>query len=512
MAIATSQEMKTIEAGAIPYGQTYLRLMQNAGDRVTDAVRERMDVKGKRCLILCGRGNNGGDGLVAAKNLKDAGAEVLAVLLHQAPVTPDAVTMFERAQESGVGIILYEENKALAEDWASSCDAAVDAVYGTGFHGTLDPVTAKLSALLRENKDALVAAVDIPSGVEADTGRAAPGAVRAGCTVTFDCYKPAHFLMEAKPYCGEVALTDIGIDPRVHEEVDFTCTHLTGEFVFSHIKRRAGDSHKGTYGRLLNLCGSVGMCGAAVMSTLGALRGGAGLTTLATVRELTVPVSVRLTESLFLPLRANGDGRASRENLPVLLGRLERSDACLLGCGLGLDEDVQALVRGVITGARCPMVVDADGINALARDIDIIKKAKAPLVLTPHLGEMSRLCGKSVSEITENRMETGRAFAKEHGVTLVLKGHNTLVFSPEGKVYLNTTGNPGLAKGGSGDILAGMIAAFLAQGLPCEIAAGCAVYLHGAAADRCAGRLSQYAMLPTDILEDLCRIFAENGR
>ncbi|MBC8570089.1 NAD(P)H-hydrate dehydratase [Zongyangia hominis] len=511
MAIATSQEMKQIEAGSIPYGQTYLSLMQNAGDGVTRVILDRMDVKRKRCLILCGRGNNGGDGFVVAKNLKDAGAELLVALLHGEPATPDAITMYERAREDGVGIVRYEENRELIEQWARDCDLAVDAVYGTGFHGELDPETQKLSGLLREGKGR-VFAVDIPSGVAANTGRVASDAVWADCTVTFDCYKPAHFLMEAASYCGEVVLTDIGIDPRVHGEVSLSHVHLTKEFVFSHLKKRPPNSHKGTYGRLLNLCGSVGMCGAAIMSALSALRCGTGLVTLGTVGELTIPVSVRLTESLFLPLCQNADGRISAQNLPIVLERLSKSDACLIGCGLGLDEDTVELTRGVIIKADCPMVVDADGINALAKDIDIIKKAKAPLILTPHPGEMSRLCGRSVSEIAANRMEIGAAFAKEYGVTLVLKGHNTLVFSPEGKVYINTTGNPGLSKGGSGDILAGMIASFLAQGLPADVAAACGVFLHGYAADRCAARLSQYAMLPTDILNDLAAIFAENGR
>lgn len=318
--------------------------------------------------------------------------------------------------------------------------------------------------------------------------------------------------MEAEEYCGEVEVCDIGIDPKVHHEVPLSHTLLTEEFVFSQLPKRAKDSHKGTYGRLLNLCGSVGMCGAAMMATTSAMRSGAGLVTLGTVEDLMVPVSVRLMESLFFPLKANKEGRISAENLPRILDRLKKSNACLIGSGLGLDEDIIKLVHGVIQQAECPVVVDADGINVLAKDIDIIKKAKAPIVLTPHMGELSRLCGRSISEIKANRIKIGQDFAGTYGATLVMKGTNTLIFSPQGQVYINTTGNPGLAKGGSGDILAGMIGAFLAQGLPADKAAACGVYLHGLAADRCAARLSQYGMIPTDLFEDLARIFVENDR
>ena len=511
MAIATSKEMKGIEAGSLQYGQTYLSLMQNAGDRVTEAIEEKMEVSVIRCVIFCGHGNNGGDGYVVGKNLLARDAKVLLVMVHKPPVTPDAVTMYERAKEAGVEIVSFEEDREEVYRWMSHCDVTVDAIYGTGFHGELDDTVKEIAALIAKS-DTCTFAVDIPSGVEANTGRVAAGAVRANYTVTFDCYKPAHLLLESAENCGCVMLADIGIDPRVHQQVPLSHTHLTNGFAFSQIKKRPRNSHKGTFGRLLNLCGSVGMCGAALMSTTAALRCGAGLVTLGTVEELTVPVSVRLTESLFLPLHANESGRISVQNLPGILEKLKTSNACLIGCGLGLDEDTVQIVQEVLRKADCPVVVDADGINALAQDIDMLKKAKAPVILTPHLGEMSRLCGKTVSQIVADRYNIGKHFAQEYDVTLVLKGTNTLVFSPEGQVYINTNGNPGLSKGGSGDILAGMIASFVAQGLPADIAAACGVYLHGAAADRCSKRLSEYGMLPTDMLTDLCHIFAENGR
>ena len=275
---------------------------------------------------------------------------------------------------------------------------------------------------------------------------------------------------------------------------------------------RAAASNKGDYGRLLCVCGSEGMAGAAVMSAGAALRCGAGIVEVALPRSIYPIVSSRLTECVYTLLDPGPDGSLPQPETDRHFSSLARASACLIGCGLGKSPAARAEVFGVIRKSAVPVVVDADGINLVSEHIDVLKEAKAPLILTPHPGEMGRLLGTGAADVQSRREECARRFAEEHRVFLVLKGAGTLVASPDGRLYRNATGNPGMARGGSGDVLAGMAGAFLAQGIePFEAAAG-AVYLHGLAGDRCASRFSQYGMLPTDMIGVLPELFHEIGR
>ena len=291
--------------------------------------------------------------------------------------------------------------------------------------------------------------------------------------------------------------------------------HAEGEglrMLQSMLRPRDAESNKGDYGRLLCVCGSEGMAGAAVMSVGAALRCGAGIVEEALPRSIYAVVASRLIEAVYTLLDPVPDGSLPPPEEEKLLASLARSSACLVGCGLGRSPAARSEVFGVIRRSTVPMVVDADGINLVAEHIDVLREAKAPLILTPHPGEMGRLLGTGAAEVQSRREECARGFAKEHNVILVLKGAGTLVASPEGRLYRNTTGNPGMARGGSGDVLAGMIASFLAQGIGAFEAAAGAVYLHGLAGDRCAARLSQYGMLPTDMIGALPDLFREIGR
>ena len=289
-------------------------------------------------------------------------------------------------------------------------------------------------------------------------------------------------------------------------------TEEGGSRLRSILRPRAAESNKGDYGRLLSVCGSEGMAGAAAMSALAALRCGAGIVEAALPRAIYPVVSLLAPEAVFTLLGLSGDGRLTDAARAALLAALSRADACLLGCGLGRGPAARELVPLVLREIRAPLVLDADGINLAAGNIDILKTARAPLILTPHPGEMARLLHSTVKEVQENREETARSFAREHGAVLVLKGAGTLVASPDGRLYRNRTGNPGMARGGSGDVLAGMIASFAAQGIEPFSAACGAVYLHGLAGDRCAARLSQSAMLPRDLIGALPELFLELGR
>lgn len=273
---------------------------------------------------------------------------------------------------------------------------------------------------------------------------------------------------------------------------------LNREYVFSHLPRRAPESHKGNYGKLLAVCGSLRYRGAAVLSTLGALRTGVGLYTLAAPECVIPAVAAHAAEAMYLPLPDAG--------LPQ---EMAKQTACLIGCGLPDSEDTARIVRDGMTHAKA-LVLDAGALSALSHDPVLLEHASCPVVLTPHPGEMSRLCGEEIAQITAHPAETALAFARRTGAVVVLKGHRTVIASADGALYENRTGNAGLARGGSGDLLAGMIASLLAQGLAPADAAACGVWLHGSAADRCAGRLSMQGMLPQDILSDLCAIFLEN--
>ena len=286
-------------------------------------------------------------------------------------------------------------------------------------------------------------------------------------------------------------------------------------FIFSLLVPRHPESHKGHYGTLTAVCGSVFYRGAASLSTAAALRCGAGIVRLASLPAVIDACAAVNPECIFLPLpeaEAGSISSKAADDILSLLTHAKGRQTCLIGCGLSLCPDTEELTFRLIRSLSCPLVLDADALNALSKHPDLLAQASQTPVITPHIGEMARLTGLSVNAITSDLDGTARSFSARYGCVTVLKGHATRVASPDGKLYINTTGNPGLARGGSGDVLAGMIAAFLAQGLAPWEAAVCGVYLHGLAADRCAARLSQYGMLPHDILIDLCEIFRENGR
>lgn len=301
---------------------------------------------------------------------------------------------------------------------------------------------------------------------------------------------------------------------------------LNAEYVFEKIPPRLPQTHKGSYGKLLIVAGSTRYRGAAALAAEGALRTGAGLVTLAAVEPVLQGILPRLPECCCLPCTMNSEGGIAAENLPALQQALKGCTAVLIGPGLGMSEDTKTLVRTLVTEAACPVVLDADGLNAAAAILNDLDPDRddpqppalprpqngAPLVLTPHPGEMGRLTGLSGEEINANREGTAAGYARANGCVLVLKGSRTVIAAPDGRIFKNKTGNPGLARGGSGDVLAGMLAGLLAQRLDAFDAAACAVWLHGSAADGAAARMGQYGMLPHDIFYDLERLFAQNGR
>lgn len=501
----TTQQMRRIEAAAVKEGLRYARLMENAGVAAARHIRDRFSVKGANVVVLCGRGNNGGDGFVIARKLYEEGAAVTVVLTAGKPVTEEATDMLALLDLQHITLLSLLEQSFLVTAALEKADVVVDAVYGIGFHGTLaDPIASLFDRINQRHLP--VVAVDIPSGLHGDSGVADPHTLLATITVTFTALKQGMATETAQPFCGQIQILSIGIEPRLVEESYFIKTDP--EEVLAQLPTRPLDAHKGSMGHILSLCGQYGMAGAAYFAAKAALRCGAGLVTAALPQSIYPIVAGMLPEAVYLPL-PESDGHITSLALATLLPRLPQYQAIVIGCGLGQSEEVRLVIEALLERATCPIILDADGINVMAPHIDKLKAAKAPLILTPHPGEMARLCSQSVEDIQANREAIAAEWAAKLGSVLVLKGHRTVIASPSEEIAVNETGNPGMATGGSGDVLAGVIAALAARGLSADIAARYGVCLHGLAGDNAAKRLSMTGLLPSDLLEELPRLFRD---
>lgn len=501
MRTATREDMQQIEQRAMAGGLSAERLMENAGTAAAHAIRIAVGAP-RETVVLCGKGNNGGDGFVIARKLAENGYPVTVILLEGEPVADPAKEAFSRCGD--IPVIRLEDEPYRAAAAVTAAPVVVDAVYGIGFHGALPKEVAQIFALTHSEKKHAFA-VDIPSGLVCDSGKRDPDTFCADMTLTFTAEKPGFTLPENAGVCGKIQVLDIGI-----AQADIDAVLAADTLSWQHVKRcfqaRRSDTHKGSYGHLLAVCGSYGMAGATILAAKAALRSGLGLLTVALPRSIYPIAAAAVPEAVFLPLPETGEGTLSETALPLLRRALKEKSALLIGPGLGRGEAVELLVGALLAEADCPMVLDADGLNALALHIDMLETVHAPCVLTPHPGEMARLIGKSTLDIQENRAGSAAAFAERYGVTLVLKGHHTLIAAPH-TLHKNPTGNPGMATGGSGDVLAGMIASLLAQGLSPADAATAGVYLHGMAGDRAAAQHSQHSMLPSDMITQLGGLF-----
>lgn len=478
-------------------------LMEEAGKALSEETERFTGNKSHlRALVMCGHGNNGGDGFVCARHLASRGAQVTVLLAEGDPATDDARAMYALLPSSVRIVSLSDEIDSLI----SSIDVVIDCVYGIGFHGQLNDT---LGTLFNKVNSAPVARVsaDIPSGVECDTGRASANCFRADLTVTFSALKGAHILFPASDMCGCVVVRDVGIPERIIADAESVCETIERADVRALFAPRVASSHKGTYGTLLCICGSYGMAGGAILSARSAIRCGAGL-----VRVLCTPaiypiLAAAVPEAVFKVLPEGESGTISREALPLILSELRSSTACLAGCAMGWNTDTESIV-GALVNQTAPLVLDADALNSISARPDILRGARCPVIITPHPGEMARLTGRASREIQENRLSCAEDFASGYGVTVVLKGANTLVSSPDAATTrVNRTGNPGMARGGSGDVLTGMIASFLAQRMAPFDAACAGVYIHGLAGDIAARENTQYAMAAGDIIESLPAAF-----
>ncbi len=511
MKVLNCAQSKALEKSAVEAGTGYLQLMENAGVSAVRFLSRKFGLARKHVVILCGKGNNGGDGYVAARCLSELDALVVVVLAEDFPATDISLTMYERLNNTSVKIINYREDPELIEPLLHSADYIIDAIYGTGFHGTVRQNLIPLFRAVKLSKATLIS-LDMPSGANCDTGTVEGECMEADYTISFSTLKNGHLIQPAQGFCGQVVVVPIGIGPKLidRQKSALEVTELAA--VKAMLKPRIPESNKGDYGRLLCLCGSDGMAGAAVMSVNAAVRCGAGIVEAALPRSIYPIVASHAVEPVFTLLDYLQSGELLPAGKAALSAALSRASACLIGCGLGRSEAAAEMLYDILSDSQVPLIIDADGINILSENINRLKTVKVPVVLTPHPGEMARLLNTTAQDVQAHRLEYAVKFATEHQVVLVLKGAGTIVAEPDGAAHFNMTGNAGMAKGGSGDVLAGMIASFVAQGVdPAKAAVG-AVYLHGAVGDRCAKEFSQRAMLPTDMINMLPKLFLEIER
>lgn len=510
MRLATTAQAREADRLAESWGMPTRVLMENAGAQVAAAV-ERLAPPGEPVLIFCGKGNNGGDGLVAARHLHDRGRQVHVWLAgREEEYTGDAGANLALARRWGLPLEPAPLDPERLDRELARFGLVVDALLGTGVRGSLRaPYPLWVAALNRYR--GVVVSVDLPSGLDGDTGRADPEAVRARCTVTFGYGKPGLYLLPGAAYAGEVLVVPIGLPPGALAGEGEVVELLESRTVAELLPPRPLESHKGTYGHLLVVAGSRGMAGAAVLAARGALRGGAGLVTLAVPESLQPQVAAALPEALTCGLPETPQGTLGVEAAGVAAELLATRQALAIGPGLGTAPETEAFLHALLERPevrRCPAVIDADGINLLARAperLEAMGQAPGgiPWVLTPHPGEMARLLGRTTAQVQENRPAIVREAAARFGVVAVLKGARTLVAEPSGRWAINPTGNPGMATGGMGDVLTGLVGALLAQGLGPWKAACAGVYLHGLAGDLVAAARGDAGLLAGEVADAL---------
>jgi ADP-dependent NAD(P)H-hydrate dehydratase / NAD(P)H-hydrate epimerase len=526
MKVVTAAEMREIDRLTIEeYGITGQSLMERAGAAVATRAMELFP--GMNALVICGGGNNGGDGLVAALNLLSSGYPVRVIMLaDEGRLSPDCMTQYRIAEAAGVSVAF--RSTLTPDDFRDAF--VVDAVFGTGLS---KQASGDIAAAFRAVSESSVPvlAVDIASGISSDTGAILGEAIKADHTVTFGLPKRGHFLYPGAGYTGCLYVEDIGFPERLTESEKIVASLIHRGRAASLIPSRLRNSYKGDYGHVLVVAGSRGKTGAALMTAGACLRSGSGLVTIAVPESLMNVFQGRVTEEMIIPLPDRGDGTLDKKALKVILDfACSRADVIAIGPGIGVTASTEKIVRGLVLSSAVPLVIDADGLNSLKDCRDIFSRAKSPLVITPHPGEMAGLLSQdaeagsrkpeaknrkaaakkrivTIEDIERDRIDTALSFSRETGVYAVLKGVPTIVAGPDGEAFINTTGNPGMATAGSGDVLTGIVASFIGQGMNPLDASVAGVCMHGLAGDAAAEEKGEHSLIASDIISALPAAF-----
>ncbi|MBI2935371.1 MAG: NAD(P)H-hydrate dehydratase [Chloroflexi bacterium] len=512
MKILYADQMRKLEQLAAYQGVSPDTLMENAGIAIARRAWKLLQgLKDQKTLVLVGPGNNGGDGLIAARHLQSLGACVTAYLCAQRREADPKVHL---AQEGGVQVVALEANLDLEtlKGLLASTSLVIDALLGTGrlrpLGGSLATALRMLNTARAEHPDLRLLALDLPSGLNADTGEVDPLCPTADVTVTLGYPKAGLFLFPGAERVGRLEVTDIGIPPSLVYDLEAPAL-ITAPWVREALPSRPLNAHKGTFGRVLVVAGSSNYIGAAYLACMGAARSGAGYVTLASLPSIQGILATKLTEVTYLPLPEGFLGTFSPEAAKTLRQALNEYNVLLIGCGLGQLPSTAALIRHVLLAdppLTIPLVIDADALNLLAQVPDWWEQIKAPTVVTPHPGEMARLLDRPTATIQQHRWDVVREVAQRWDVTAVLKGAFSVIASPQGTPHLSPFANSGLATAGTGDVLAGVIAGLMAQGMGPFEAAAAGVYLHGAAGELVRQDLGEAGMIAGDLLPVLPQV------
>jgi NAD(P)H-hydrate epimerase len=503
MRVLTVENVKKVEEIANESGISYLQLMENAGSYCARVIRKTFEKTEKRnVLIVCGKGKNGGDGFVIARKLYENNYNVTVMMTMGLPSDDISSQMLSRVRGLKIPVVYYD-NSETTDRLFDDAEIIVDCIFGIGFHGVPDTNIQSLFSKINSSS-ATVVSIDIPSGLEGDSGKINEITVIADITIAILTLKPVHVLKPSLENCGKVVLAPIGIPDRCFEKVKASLFTVNTEEVKRFFTKRDSTSHKGTFGTVLVIGGSYEMPNAVYFASQGAVNCGAGLVKVAFPSVAYSAIAPKTYEQTLVSLESNKFGRISQNSLRRLERELKKCTCVLIGCGMGNDEDTKAVTEFVIKNSEVPVIIDADGINCLKDNINIIDRAKVPVILTPHPKEMSRIADVTVEQIQENRGAVVKAFTKAHKCILVLKGASTLVGSSAYEdMYVNSSGNAGMATGGSGDVLSGIIASFISQGVDAFRSAVAGVYIHGMAGDDVTEKYSMMGNTPSLILKEL---------
>ena len=510
MYLVTSESMRAIDREAIDKHKIpSLDLMEKAGQGIAERllIHNIIDPStDNKVAVICGKGNNGGDGLVVARYLHEAGVNVRLFFIGPVKaLSKDASVNHNRAVKNGVP--LKEIKKITDLEDIKKCTHIIDAVFGTGFNGSPRELSAEVIEFINE-QDAAVISIDLPSGLNADNGTHQGAVIRADYTFALALPKYGLFLSPGSELAGVVDIVPIGIPDEIVKKKKLSHQLISAELVSSKLPERDPQGHKGDFGKLLVISGSTGMTGAACLSANSALRTGCGIVRVGCPQAVQPVLAVKLTEAMTQPLPDIAKkGVLALRSLGEIRKLSREHDALAIGPGLGLHHETQELVRRFVANNEKPIVVDADALTALSGDMNTLKESKAAMVLTPHAGEFERLTGEKVPDEIQERFDSVLDFAKNYNVTLLLKGSPTIIACPNGNCYLNPTGNHGMATAGSGDVLTGIIGSLLAQGMTAEDAAVCGAFIHGTAGDMAADALTPRAMIAGDIIDSLPEAF-----
>lgn len=495
MKVSTAQQMREIDRKAIESGIEGITLMENAAKKVADAcIKYLKKMNKKSVIVISGKGNNGGDGFAVSRILNDAGYDVEVIFVGDiAAVKGDAYTNLKKIENLKISINpdIFDIDKKIMKS-----DVVIDALLGTGIHGEIaDSYKTIIEEINQYGK--YIISVDIPSGVDADNGSIHTVAVNADETITFALPKTGILLYPGAENAGKVRIEDIDIPQNIIDEIDINCNYLTVNEAANLMPIRRKRSNKGTFGKLIVVAGSKNMTGAAYLTVKSGYRVGAGIVYAATVKSAVSVLQTLIPEAVEIGLDES-NGRITENAYQTLDKLIKNADAFVIGPGIGISEGTKRFIIRLLQNiGNKPVLIDADGLNNIISCKSIIRNLNC--VITPHIGEMSRLSGKSVREILDNTLDTAIQFSKEYGCVTLLKDAHTVIASPDGTSYINLTGNSGMAKGGSGDVLSGIIGGLIAQGMNIFDSAVLGAYIHGTAGDIAAKKYTQYGILSGEI-------------